>query len=760
MNRIALCAFLVGFSVLGYSQDLTKKISVDIPAARAPIALAALGKAAGLALEPSGNLKDEVFVIKAQDCTVDDIMKRVAQAESGKWIQQNGIYLLVRDSSTSNDQERTELRARTNAIKQALTKLHDKIVKQPVFDQAEAQKYATQTKAVLDQALQDGNGRRINSGPDADRSPGTRAASRILSSIDPEKLAQIGMNRRVVFSTNPTPSQLSLNGAALDAFRQFVNEQLLFTQAYGSNQRPDGVNQMIMINGLGTPTMGSGDPKLGLGLGLVVVQRRMSDMLSVQILAADPKLDTLTTAEYQLSLPGDLTTPPSAQGEEPLTISAESQEMAAALNAGGDRGSQGTPVRAIAISTSSGPGSDFAFAVGGDNSANAKLSPGLRAKILDPVKYEPLAFVPGEAMLALADRTHKNIVALLPDSCFAGLSRQFARPVTASQLLATMSDNGLTHKDDGDWIVVSPTQPFAGRAATVNRAAVRNVLRVMDKEGALHLDDVAAYALAENKIIGLTDIDFLYPRLINASLASTNIASLATGSDSLYKFYGTLSQNQRQAIASGQQVRLGNLNQEQLGYVAEMLYNSPQGPNVDLGDQVRGGVRSEVRSYSFSSASGSPLPIFFGGSLSAKTERTILVPNGVTTDGYMLGALTSKQVVQAMNSQTGATAILDPGSLALTRNIGNQAELASFAGPNYDKFRMAHQTSFSIRFLFSRNVMMARSLNDSAPDPNTEAVPYESLPSDFRQQVDQAAQRLQGALKRLPARNQGAPPPR
>src|ERR1043166_8503605 len=105
MNRFALCGVVLAFGSLSFAQDLTKKISVDIPAARATVALSELGKAAGVTLQPAGNLKDDVFVISAHDQTIDDIMQRIAQAENGKWLLQSGLYLLTRDNSTSVEQQ-------------------------------------------------------------------------------------------------------------------------------------------------------------------------------------------------------------------------------------------------------------------------------------------------------------------------------------------------------------------------------------------------------------------------------------------------------------------------------------------------------------------------------------------------------------------------------------------------------------------------------------------------------------------------------
>src|ERR1044072_7724796 len=123
MNRFLAFAVL-GIAPLAWGQDLSQKINVEIPAARASIALPALGKLAGVNMEPAGNLRDDVFVISAHDVTVDELMRRIAQAENGKWIQQSGIYILTRESSTSVDQERTELKERAASISAAVAKLN------------------------------------------------------------------------------------------------------------------------------------------------------------------------------------------------------------------------------------------------------------------------------------------------------------------------------------------------------------------------------------------------------------------------------------------------------------------------------------------------------------------------------------------------------------------------------------------------------------------------------------------------------------
>jgi hypothetical protein len=766
MNRFALCGVVLGLASLGFAQDLTKKISVDIPASRATVALSELGKAAGITFQPAGNLKDDVFVISAHDQTIDDIMQRIAQAESGKWLLQSGLYLLTRENSTSVEQQRAELKARTDAVAAAIAKLTGTVAQQPKFDQATAQKLADETKRTLDQITQPGgnfNGK-VNLGSTPDKTPSARAVAKVLASIDPSKLADIGPNQRVVFSTSPTPMQKSLNGVAARAFSDFITEQSLYTEAYNANQPQDGNTRMIMMNGLGTPNMGNGNPKLGLGVGLVVVQRGFDGGLSVQILAADPNYDTIATGSYNLQLPRAVVSNNGAAGEQPLKISDEAKEMAKALS--NTSGGSGGPGRAMMVRAfaASGDGGGFNVTSDGGGGSNVKISPELRAKVLHPEQYDPMSFVPGEAMRALGAAANKNVVALLPDSCFGSLTRQFANDVTASQLLASLTPtHALISKQDDNWIVVSPGLPASARVNTVNRAALGSLLRSMDKNDTLRLDEVANFALAQDKVPGMNDFDILYPRLINDSITNRSLTPLATGSYSLYKFFATLSSGQRDAIGSGRQIPFTNYSSQQLALIADMLYNSPQGPTIQQDQPNRPG-QAQGQTFSFTSvaqtAGGPPMPMFFAGGLSAKTERTIVVPNGVTNDGFIVGSFNNQVVTQGINSQNGSTSFMDASTLAFSKGAAGQNQLVGFTPPSYDKYRMGHQMNLSIRFLFSPRVSMSRSLSDTTVDADSVAGPYESLPADFRKQVDQMAQTMQQAFNKIPGRiGQGTPPP-
>jgi len=439
-------------------------------------------------------------------------------------------------------------------------------------------------------------------------------------------------------------------------------------------------------------------------------------------------------------------------GGSPLRISDDAREMAKAAF-GGNESDQGQRA-ATFVSVSSLPGAtrsggsngDFSFTLVGNDTASVKISAELKAKVLNPEKFDPMSFVPGEAMMALGKDSGKNVVALLPDYCFGTLTRQFATDVTASQLLASLAPlHSLAAKQDDSWIVVSPALPATGRSETVNRSALGTLVRALDKNGQFSLDDLGNFATAQDKVPGLNDFDAIYPKLINASVTNRDFVPLATGSYSLYRFYGTLTGAQRAAVAGGRQISFSNLSPEQIGLISDMLYNSAQGPNVQSGQQV--GPPRPVNTFTFQS--GSSVPILMGGPISALTERTIVVPDGVTGQGFLGGSSQTQKVAQALNSTTGSSSFYDVNGLAFVRSNASQPIIPGFSTPGYDKFRMASQTNLSLHFTFNPRVAMSRSLHDISMDPDSEAGPYDSLPGDFRQQVQAAANQLQQGVQRV-----------
>lgn len=758
MRKWLACALIVvGCSVAG-AQNFDRKFDVEIPAGPAVKVFDQLSKAAGIRLEPAPNLRNEVFVIRVHDVTVREVMEKIAKAEGGDWVRQGeNNYYLTRSQGATQAQERAELQARTERIAEALAKLREKANLEKKFDDDTATKLAQGIKNSLDD-------RKVGSADYVTlqaATPGARAIARLLTDIGPAQLAKIGRHRRVVFSTRPTRMQLAIGGNGFSDFLGFAREQKIYRDAdRTANPQPEG-GVAFAIGGWSDGADQKGDLRLGLGLGLVVVRRDADDSLQVELLAADPNLDTLAATDYNLDLPAPKSAKPEGKQSKPLEISDDAKEMAKALGGSGAEAGGGTIQLATASFTISATSNDSGVpAVIGfsssDDGAKVKLSPRLREKVLHPEDFDPLSFVPGEAMLALGRQTDHNIVALLPDPCFHDLTARFARPVTAPDLIAEMpSRYGLAIDASDDWYVVSPLAPAQARDLTVDRPALGKLLRALDRSKLLRLDDIAAFAVAQAKVPGFDDIDGDYVGMIDYAALGRTFGPLVGGEYPTYRLYGTLSPAQRRTLQDKGRFPMMNMTPAQVSLIADMVFNSYEGPTIQDPNENKADSVNMV--FAFSSGDGYRIV----GPRNAAHERTIVLPNGITRDGFMTGQIRDREAVQCIDSETGDSVVQDANGLALSRAAASSSAMAAFGAPkHYDRFRLATNTEITLDFRLEPGIGMTRTLRDAFADATRPAIAYADLPADFRKKVEAAQKSFAEGFDSEGGGRQIPPPPR
>ena len=118
--------------------------------------------------------------------------------------------------------------------------------------------------------------------------------------------------------------------------------------------------------------------------------------------------------------------------------------------------------------------------------------------------------------------------------------------------------------------------------------------------------------------------------------------------------------------------------------------------------------------------------------------------------------------VQGVDSQNGTSSLLSPASLAWARLQQERPEMSAGLGftPSLpDKFRTASQTSYRFTFALAENVTLSRSLQDASLDRNGALVAYESLPQEFRDNVEKTLERLRTGMGRGVPGGGGVRPP-
>ena len=123
----------------------------------------------------SAQMGDEVVLISVNDVPLSDLMDRIATVTSGEWKQEGPSYMLVSAVAVRRQQEREATAKRLAEVKSALAN-RERQMKKQVDGAANEESVITKR----------------------------------LAKIDSKELAQMERGDRIVFATNPTPTQRSL----------------------------------------------------------------------------------------------------------------------------------------------------------------------------------------------------------------------------------------------------------------------------------------------------------------------------------------------------------------------------------------------------------------------------------------------------------------------------------------------------------------------------------------------------------------------
>lgn len=731
---IIIAVALIGSQAI--AQDLSTKINFKGPAAPAKRILEELSKVAGVPMGAAGPVADDVLLLNLNDVAIATTMEKIAVALNAEWRKEGAGWVLTRGTHIEAAEKRAEVAARVAEFRSNLSRTLDLQKQQGAFNSAAAKKLVdAQNKLTEEMSRQSGGPIRIsgNFNDVSQQTPSARAIATLLSRMSDAQVAALLSEGRVVFGLQPTRMQLPMPNGSNQILRQFVTDTLTLRDVSQRNEPATrNENRRVVINGFGADSGGDGDPTLGIGYAILVKNPNLGGSpsnVSVSLSVADPNGRTIATGQFFVG-PNFSLSPPGAQPQQPATneksleLSAHAKELAKVLAqlSGGGGGSGVGAIRMVSVAVAS--GSSGTYTLGGGSAKTPALSDALRDKILNPEKFDPMSFVPGEALTQISDVRGRNLAAYLPDTSFQALTQAGAGNLTPTGFLSAASGPGALKVVEADgWMIVSPKNPVLAREKRVNRSALGTTLRTMDSKGFLSLDDWAAFATRQSKAPRIGEIDDNYLRMINNPAADEGLGQFGFGGGwQTLQFYASMSSAQRQALMQNGQIPLRNLSQFQIGLVNDQIFNSFDGPQT---------VRANTPGRA----------VFIDGMGGVSNERTLLLPNGMPRDGFLKFTLNNNEVAQAKNSE-GVSRFMNASSLAFERVRAERPELASF-GPavNFDQYRMASQRTIAFQFQLTPELTLHRQLQDNSPGTKPFAS-FEGLPSDFKQKVEEAYESL------------------
>lgn len=705
MRRLAL-AMTFGLAAFAAAQEAAQKVTYTTRAATADHVVAELAVATKMNLSVAPSMANEVLVISVKGVPVNDLLARIATATAGSWTQDGQTLKLVSNDAVRNREAKAELAQRVLAIKKEIVermKPH-KAYDMPSDEDAPPDPKAKPKKPVPEVVDDE---------------------AQVLGHLDPEALAALGDNDRVVFSTRPTRAQRPFVGdvsAVINRIIQKHNAELASGVGAPDSDDDDEVTSLppafksLMaqrnkpIGAVFKAIAVASKMGMGMGNGMMQIELRLYDADGKVVYTTQIGLNgSMLGAEAEAESKPE--TPLPAGPQTPIEISSTTKAFADAF-----KGMEGGP-------------------------RNFKLTSEVRYLVYHPDKIDPLSLFTTDALLATAKKHELPLVASVPDNAISmmsmfGGSKKNATVEGFEKELA--SDGAMQASVAEGWLLIRPSKPASARERRVDRAALTALMKAVDEKGAPNLDDLAAFSLhAPPPIMTDEGLTTMYMAIFVPGSMLTGM--MKPSNWDMLRFYGSLPPQMKSGFSNGGRINLGALNGYQQGLLRQMVYGAS--PSLEPADSKP--AEDDGGLFGFMS---SVLNMGLGGG-DYRNEPTEALPDGIPGNGFMEVVPTTEPVATPVakegESVIGIFGVLDADTLAMLKVFKDQTngELAG-AFPSYDQLRIGRRTVYKFTFRFTPQLLMRQSLNDDQLPKDGAVVSMANLPPDFQKLVAAKLEKL------------------
>jgi hypothetical protein len=679
------------------AQDVTQRVSFSTPATPLARALDQLSKQTGVHLAVAPTLANQTLFVHVEDAPLSELMNRIAKVMNGEWRPEGEGFRLGVATAARRQEERAEQEARLKAVQERV-------------------------KALAEEAAKPREGAQPPGGfmPSFSPPAASAAIARLLQTIDLTLIASLPEEGRIVFATNPTPSQRPLPqsiGPIIDTLIKEHNASAVKAPPVDAQQEqmiPDFMR--AMMRNMRPTTITTPPAKVAL----VATRSSFMESLRVDLLLYDAKGQVLFNGSQDIGIdfeglmrmiPGQAQEEEPAEGDKtPIELSPETKEIQTFF------GSMMQP------------------------NAQAKISPEVRAKLLRPDLHDPLSFFHSDSLRGIAKARKMNVVAHIPDTVieFGGMFAPASATVGAA--MKAFSEGETTLAEEEGWILVTPSAPMEARRKHVDRRALAALIAAAEAKGTASLDDIASYALTNNSPMetpaAMSYVMLFAPTAMGFSMSGmTNWQAL--------RLYGALNQQQRQTLAQGGRIPLNALGPAAGAAARELLFGASTGLTVERAEDTPGedSLPAFIRV---------PMARFMGGQQSSiLQEPTQVMPSGLPATGYLTASIASETVARPIGSDRFSPAammgVLGAEDLAMFRFMREDPTMSQFAGeflPQVDKVQLGTRQIITLRFQVAPNVYQEETLQDNRVDLNAPVVAMNSLPAEFAKRIEARLERF------------------
>lgn len=541
------------------SWGLAQKVAFETAAEPASVALAELSKTSGTQLYPSKALKDEMLVLRFQQVDLSIAMDKIAEACSAKWVKTNEGYELVRTPDMVRDMEKRAHAKRVALIKKALGSRQKELIP-----------YNQSTVEALHEMITKPNQNSTDEeaashlmAQQYQQLPASRFSLRLMAAMDADMLADLPLGSRVVFSTAPTAKQRPIGASVMQLVPEYTKEQNLWSKvATLPEPEPpaEGEIRLYTSSPWGLP-FGTA-PIKGAPAKCLVIIRPAEFSINIEFRLVDANGMFLAREGFpQTGGSLELWDPPKENGQvkaEPkspsIHLSVTAKQLANRAEEEWDQKQEEKP-----------------------------LPEELKQFLMHVGQTEPLTLFPSEPLLKSAAIQGVNVAACLDDTEFQST---ITKTEPAEEVLREMETAIESSKLEDGWFVSQPPDPLHPQHA--DRRALGQLIRNAIRDHRVSLDSLADYSQSS--------VGDYYNTIASEITSDISVEDVYMSSDwEFVRLYGTLSQQERNRMASGGTLAVGAMTPTQREIVEKIVYSREANPASSETDPFIREGRAEIQ---------------------------------------------------------------------------------------------------------------------------------------------------------------------
>ena len=717
--RARTLVVLAAVSLVAAGHSLAPKggpLSYKTEAKRADLVVQEIAAQAGLTLESTDDAKRHVLIIAVTDVEPDALLERIALVTSSKWDVNGEKRTLVPDQDVRRKEEAAKNAKRVEAFKKAQQQMRDSLNKKPappvvIGEEGEAEEVY-----------------------DVPASPAELALKQLAVLIDPNEVAKLGDDGRIVFSSSPNRMQRAMRN---NQVTRILNELVASHNAWAAEKikereamkaamtDPETLAYMDFFGADEEAKLFENPPSkallvLEIGSGFMSF---MGESPEVKLKVYDQNGSVIAQASETMgnSWYDEVTVAASAEEEETAPPKEAQEKITDA-----DRTLIQFSEKSKLLSTLN-PEEGMGF----------KFPEPLLEILSDPVTHDPLGFHHTDMVHAIAKVKGLDIVANVSDSAMDMFSMGMEeRGVTVGQAYNALKSEDTSAFTEADgWLTILPADPITARERRQDRVALKAFIATVRREGAASLDSISTFALSSPKP------DFESGLILYLLAFAPNTLQGLMGDtmdwDTL-QLYASMLPTQKSSLRQGGRVPFGTLTTQARNILTRMSFSS----------RARIQPAADIQKRSDQPFFLGMIGAMFGGPEKSFTEEpTEVMPNGLPPDG----AIELKLANEPIGTTDGASPsfFLGMGALgadefamfeimkefaqASGEEMGNLGDM--FPIPKTVKIGSREKLNFF--FWLSPEAGMHKTLMDDSVPKNAPAVDTSSLPPAFRQLIDQ-----------------------